>query len=128
MGICFVAVLNREWTRIDANFRVSRACFYSRPFAVFDLNSTNDAVGFRQSKCELWLDHCRPSGQRALFFSFAFDAVKGCFLAEHVVVVLGESVGFVADILQQSQGERMFAQPMRFRLAGDEDFFLALGQ
>ena len=50
------------------------------------------------------------------------------FSPQNVVVLLREAVGFVADVLQQPQSERVFAQPPRFRFTGDEHFFFALCQ
>ena len=49
-------------------------------------------------------------------------------LPEHVVVVLGEAVGLVADVLEQPQGERAAAQDDRVGPAGDVDLLLLLGQ
>ena len=49
-------------------------------------------------------------------------------LAEEVVVMLREPMGFVADVLQQPQGERAAAQDQRFGSALNEDLFLPLGQ
>jgi hypothetical protein len=45
-----------------------------------------------------------------------------------VVVVLGEAVGLVADVLEQAEGEGAAAQHDRVRAAGDVDLLLALGQ
>ena len=50
------------------------------------------------------------------------------FAAEDVVVVLGEAVRFVADILQQSQRECVAADAKRLVGTGDEDLFFAFGQ
>ena len=42
--------------------------------------------------------------------------------------MLGETVGFVAHVLQQTQGEGMPANPQWFLGAGQVDLFLAFGQ
>src|SRR4051812_43146666 len=50
------------------------------------------------------------------------------FAAEEVVIVLGEAVGFVADVLEQAQRERMvgeFQGPVRSRQV---DFLFLLGE
>src|SRR3954447_14929685 len=47
---------------------------------------------------------------------------------EDVVVVLGEAVGLVADVLEQAQGGGVPAQAQRLRRAGAVDLLLALGQ
>ena len=44
------------------------------------------------------------------------------------MVVLCESVGFVAHVLEQSQCEGIAAQADGFFLAGEEDFFVLFGQ
>ena len=48
--------------------------------------------------------------------------------SQQVVIVLGEAVGFVADVLEQPEGERPAAEDDRVGAAGDVDLFLALGQ
>ena len=50
------------------------------------------------------------------------------FPGQDVVVVLGEAVGFVADVLQQPQRVGVAAQPVRFRFARQKHLFLALRQ
>ena len=49
-------------------------------------------------------------------------------LPQHVVIMLGEPVGLVADVLKQPQGERAAAEDDRVGPAGDVDLLLALGQ
>ena len=67
-------------------------------------------------KCQLCSHLCRPSlPQRRL-------------PPQDVMVVLGEAVGFVADVLQEPQGVGVLREPTRLGLAGHVDFFLALGQ
>ena len=44
------------------------------------------------------------------------------------MVMLGEAVGFVADVLQQPKREGMPAQSVGFFLAGDVNFFFPLGK
>ena len=48
--------------------------------------------------------------------------------AEHVVVMLGEPVRLVANVLEQTKGERPAAEDDRVGAAGHVDLFLALGQ
>jgi hypothetical protein len=61
-------------------------------------------------------------------------AVPGALLlrqplsSEHVVVVLGEAVGFVADVLQEAKGGGVAAEFDRLGVAGAEDLFLLLGE
>ena len=43
------------------------------------------------------------------------------------MVVLGEAMGLVADVLQQPQRRRVPAQPQRLRLSRPVDLLLALG-
>ena len=45
-----------------------------------------------------------------------------------MVIVLGEAVGFVADVLQQAEGEGVAARAERLVFAGEEDFFFLLGE
>ena len=45
-----------------------------------------------------------------------------------MVVVLGEAVSLVADVLQQPQSIRVAAEDLRIGLTGQEHFFLALGE
>jgi hypothetical protein len=45
-----------------------------------------------------------------------------------MVIVLGEAMGFVSDVLQQPQGERMTTQPYRFTGARQIDLFLLFRQ
>ena len=45
-----------------------------------------------------------------------------------MVIMLGEPVSLVADVLKQAQGEGTAAEHDRVGAAGDVDFLLALGQ
>ena len=74
--------------------------------------SRGSRAGFRRS----------PGGMSSFVFA------QGPFLAEQVVIVPGEPVGFVADVLQEPQGERASAQHDRVGPAGHEDLFLLLGE
>ena len=65
---------------------------------------------------------------RGFSFFRVLGAAEGAFAAEQVVVVLCESVGFVAHVLEQSQCEGIAAQADGFFLAGEEDFFVLFGQ
>ena len=65
---------------------------------------------------------------RGFPFFRVLGAAEGAFAAEQVVVVLGESVGFVAHVLEQSQCEGIAAQADGFFLAGEKDFFVLFGQ
>ena len=65
---------------------------------------------------------------RSVPFFRVLGAAEGAFAAEQVVVVLGESVGFVAHVLEQSQCEGIAAQAYGFFLAGEKDFFVLFGQ
>jgi len=51
----------------------------------------------------------RGSLARGIPFFRVLGAAEGAFAAEQVVVVLGESVGFVAHVLEQSQCEGIAA-------------------
>src|SRR5438270_13968744 len=53
---------------------------------------------------------------------------EGSLRAEHVVVMLGEPMGLVANVLEQTKGERPAAEDNRVGAAGHENLFLALGQ
>ena len=44
------------------------------------------------------------------------------------MIMLGEPVGLVADVLEQAEGERAAAEDDRVGPAGDVDLLLALGQ
>jgi hypothetical protein len=44
-----------------------------------------------------------------------------------MVVVLGEAVGFVADVLEEPQGVRVAAEAEGIFAARDKEFFFALG-
>jgi flagellar hook-associated protein 3 FlgL len=57
-----------------------------------------------------------------------FLVVQCRLLTQQVMVTLRESMRLVADVLQQPQGIRMFAEQMRFGLTRQEDLFFALGQ
>jgi hypothetical protein len=48
--------------------------------------------------------------------------------AQDVVIVLGEAMSLVANILQQPQRERVAAEPQRLGLPRHVDFLLAFGQ
>jgi hypothetical protein len=65
---------------------------------------------------------------RGFPFFRVLGAAEGAFAAEQVVVVLGESVGFVAHVLEQAQREGIAAQADGFFLAGEKDFFVLFGQ
>jgi hypothetical protein len=54
--------------------------------------------------------------------------VEGGLAAEEVVVVLGEAVGFVADVLEEAEGVAVAGEPAGFGLAGDVDLFFSLGE
>ena len=77
-----------------------------------------------------WLSAAAVSGGGVCQAAAGHDACfsQRRFVTQHVVVVLGETMGFVANVLQQPQGVSMTAQSQRFFLTGDEDLFLALGQ
>src|SRR6516225_458143 len=47
---------------------------------------------------------------------------------QDVVIMLGEAVGFIADVLQQPQSRGMAAQLQRLGVAGPVDLFFALGE
>src|SRR5512135_1083192 len=105
------------------------------PFPVPGIVTVPGLVGCRDC---LWLPATRsttqPSASMSLMRSRYFMRGSGLSLAErplppeHVVVMLGEAVGLVADVLQEPQRERPPAQNDRLGLPGDEDLFLALGQ
>jgi hypothetical protein len=65
---------------------------------------------------------------RGVPFFRVLGAAEGAFAAEQVVVVLSESVGFVAHVLEQSQCERIAAQADGFFLAWEKDLFVLFGQ
>jgi hypothetical protein len=65
---------------------------------------------------------------RGFPFFRVLGAAEGAFAAEQVVVVLSESVGFVAHVLEQSQCERIAAQADGFFLAWEKDLFVLFGQ
>src|SRR6478736_8998028 len=48
--------------------------------------------------------------------------------SKDVVVVLGEAVGFVADVLKEAEGEGVAGEFYRVAFAGEEDFFFLLGE
>src|SRR5690348_2915202 len=48
--------------------------------------------------------------------------------SEDVVIMLGEAVGFVADVLKEPQRRGVAIEPERLGVAGAVDFLLALGQ
>ena len=50
------------------------------------------------------------------------------FAAEDVVVVLGEAVGFVADVLEEAKRKRVAREFDRVAFAGEKDFFFLLGK
>src|SRR5579883_1530305 len=50
------------------------------------------------------------------------------FAPQNVVVMLGEAVGLVADVLEQPQGRRVPAEAQGLGGVGPEDLLLALGQ
>lgn len=50
------------------------------------------------------------------------------FAPQLVVVVLGEAMGFVPDVLQQAEGERMAAEAKGFVGTGEVDFLFLLGE
>src|SRR3954463_15147879 len=51
---------------------------------------------------------------------------EGPLRAEHVVVMLGEPVGLVANVLEQAEGERTAAEDDGVGAAGHVDLFFAL--
>src|SRR2546426_12231544 len=59
---------------------------------------------------------CYPCNPWLVFFSSLL--VLQFLAAEDVVVVLGEAMGLVADVLQQPQRRGVAAQPQRLRGAG----------
>ena len=61
---------------------------------------------------------------RILYFSL----IERGLLAQQVMIVLGEAVRFVADVLQQAQREGVAAQAQRLFGVGAVDLFAALGQ
>ena len=65
---------------------------------------------------------------RGFPFFRVLGAAEGAFAAEQVVVVLGESVCFVAHVLEQSQCEGIAAQADGFFLAGEKDLFVLFCQ
>jgi hypothetical protein len=65
---------------------------------------------------------------RGIPFFRVLGAAEGAFAAEQVVVVLGESVGFISHVLEQSQCEGIAAQADGFFLAGEKDLFVLFGQ
>ena len=71
-----------------------------------------------------------PPARKSASSSFSSDFVfaQRAFLAEHMVVMLSEAVGLVADVLQEPQGERPAAEHDRLGPSLHEDLFLALGQ
>jgi hypothetical protein len=54
--------------------------------------------------------------------------VERALAAEDVVVVLGEAVGFVADLLEQAQGRIVAGQADGAAAGLDVELLLALGQ
>ena len=49
-------------------------------------------------------------------------------MAEHVMVMLREAVGFVADVLQQTQAVGVAAESQWFGVARHVDFFFPFGE
>ena len=48
--------------------------------------------------------------------------------SQHVMIMLGEPVGLIANVLQEPEGERAAAEHDRVGPAGDEDLLFTLGE
>src|SRR2546421_9735370 len=70
------------------------------------------------------------NGTRSVPATFAANrSLPAQFLSpQNVMIVLGEAVGLVADVLQQPQRRRIPAQAQRLRLTRTVDLFFFLGQ
>ena len=72
----------------------------------------------------LWRGEVAGSPRPILAFAIV-RCIESAFAAEHVVVVLRESVSFVSHVLEQSQCKRVAAQPQGIFLAWEIDFLFA---
>ena len=65
---------------------------------------------------------------RFAFPPFSLLVVKRGFMAQDVMVMLRKTVGFVADVLQQTQAVGVAAESQWFGVTRQIDFFIPFGE